>query len=64
MSEEKVYTLEGFNPGTEASFSDLLSKQELAEVLSELIASDDISQYIDKYYSKTVIDGSVVYYVC
>lgn len=62
--ENTITTIaEGYNPATEESFTNLLSLQELENVLTQLIDEKDVYDYIQQHYTKTVIDGLVVYYV-
>jgi hypothetical protein len=63
MAAETLKYIEGYNPSTANGCNNLLSRHELMNVLQEVMPGIDMSAYIAKHYTCTVIDGCVVYYV-
>jgi hypothetical protein len=63
MSKEIIQTVEGFNPGSKESFSNLVSLSELKSILEQMVTTKNLEEYISKNYTFTVMDGDVVYYV-
>jgi hypothetical protein len=63
MSKEIIQTVEGFNPGSKESFSNLVSLSELKSILEQMVTTKNLEEYISENYTFTVMDGDVVYYV-